>query len=300
MRAAPALTHVTVNGLTLAVWDWAGAGETLFFVHATGFHGRCWDRVIALLPDYRCLALDMRGHGQSDKPAPLTDWRIMGEDVAAVARTLDLRGATAIGHSMGGHAVTLAAALVPEAFARLVLIDPVILPPEWYVGVREGEHFAARRRDRWPSPDAMIARFADRPPFNRWDPNVLRDYCTYGLLAAVDGDGDVLACPPAFEAGCYQTSSAVGSNIYPEIARVAQPTLVVRPTAVEHGEGGGFSASPAAPDLASRFAHGREVADPEHTHFLPMESPEKAAEYIRSVLDAAPTPTPSARHAGEG
>lgn len=289
MRAAPVLTHVAVNGLTLAVWEWAGAGETLFFIHATGFHARCWDRVIALLPEYRCLALDMRGHGKSDKPAPLTDWRIMGEDAAAVARALGLQSATGIGHSMGGHAITLAAALVPEAFARLVLVDPVIFAPERYVGAREGEHFAARRRDRWPSPDAMIARFADRSPFNRWDAHVLHDYCTYGLLPAEDGDGDVLACSPAFEAACYQTSSAVRSNIYPEIARVTQPVLVVRPTAAQQGEGS-FSASPAAPDLATRFIHGREIADPEHTHFLPMESPEKAAGYIRSMLDSVPTP----------
>ena len=283
MRTQPSLTRIAVNDVTLALWEWAGSGDTLFFVHATGFHARCWDRVIALLPGSRCLALDLRGHGRSDKPAPPTDWRVMGEDVAAVARALHLTGAVAIGHSMGGHAVALAAALEPEAFARLVLIDPVILSPERYTGAREGEHFAARRRDRWPSVEAMVERFAGRTPFNAWDPDVLRDYCAYGLLPAEDGDGLVLACPPAFEAACYQASSAARSNIYAEITRVAQPTLVVRATAGEREAGGGFSASPTVPDLAAHFPNGRDVADAEHTHFLPMESPVKVVEYIRDA-----------------
>jgi pimeloyl-ACP methyl ester carboxylesterase len=284
MRMSPKLTQVAVNGVTLALWDWVGAGETLFFVHATGYHGRCWDAVIERFPAYRCLALDLRGHGRSDKPAPLRDWRIVGEDVAAVARALGIHGAVGIGHSMGGHAVTLAAAHAPDAFARLVLIDPVVLAPEWYTGARDGEHFAARRRDRWPSPEAMIERFADRAPFNAWEKRVLRDYCVYGLLPAPDGDGYVLACPPAFEAGCYQTSVAVGSNIYPEIARVGQPTLIVRALAGKREEAGGFSASPTVPDLATHFARGRDLADEAHTHFLPMESPERTAEYVQTML----------------
>jgi lipase len=167
-----------------------------------------------------------------------------------------------------------------------VLIDPVILAPERYTGAREGEHFVARRRDRWESVEAMIARFKDRPPHNAWDPHVLRDYCTYGLLPAPDGDGYVLACPPAFEAACYQTSSAAASNIYPEIARIGQPTLVVRAIAGKREEAGGFAASPTVPDLATHLAHGQDVADREHTHFLPMESPATTATYIRTMLDA--------------
>ena len=285
MRDAPTTIALPVNGITLTLWDWAGPGETVFFVHATGFHARCWDQVIALLPDYRCLALDLRGHGRSDTPALPTDWHIMGEDVAVAVHALGIQRAIGVGHSMGGHAVALAAALAPDAFAGLVLIDPVILGPERYIGAREGEHFAARRRDRWPSVAAMVERFADRPPFNAWDSAVLHDYCQYGLLPAKDGDGYMLACPPAFEGACYHAATAIGSNIHPEIARVGQPTLVVRAIAGERQEGGGFAASPTMPDLATHFPQGRDLPDREHTHFLPMESPAWTADYIRMMLD---------------
>lgn len=288
MRPAPTPDYILVNNLRLALWEWAGPGETLLFAHANGFHARCWDAVVALLPEYRCLALDARGHGRSDKPDPPASWRVFGEDLAAVARATGLRGAVGVGHSFGGHAVALAAALAPDAFARLVLIDPVAFPAGRYAGARTGEHFVAQRRDRWPSPEAMVARFADRPPFSRWHPAVLRDYCEHGLLPAPDGDGFVLACPPAFEAGVYQVSTARESNIYPEIATLAQPTLVVRAVAAKRTGGADFSVSPTTPDFAAHFPHGRDLVDEEHTHFLPMESPERTARYIRALLGDAP------------
>src|SRR3546814_6883623 len=52
----------------------------------------------------------------------------------------------------------------------------------------------------------MRARFADRPPYANWDPRVLADYCTYGLLPAAEGEGFELACPPALEASVYQNA----------------------------------------------------------------------------------------------
>ena len=286
MRPSPTLAHITLPGCALAVWEWAGAGPTLFFVHANGFHGRCWDAAIELLPDYRCLALDLRGHGRSERGEPSADWRPFGEDVAAVAEVLGVRGAVGIGHSIGGHALALAAALAPEAFGRLLLIDPTIFARERYRGARPGEHFVARRRARWASVEAMVERFAGRPPYDTWEPRVLRDYCRYGLLPAPDGDGLVLACAPAFEGALYQVSSAEGSDIYPELARIGQPTLIVRAGAVEPGPGAGFSASPTTPDLVTRLARARDHLDRDHSHFLPMESPARVAAYVRELLAA--------------
>ena len=50
------------------------------------------DQVIALLPEYHCYAIDLRGHGRSSKPAPPYDWRFFGEDVAAVGAALATSG----------------------------------------------------------------------------------------------------------------------------------------------------------------------------------------------------------------
>lgn len=287
MRAAPTLTNVTRPDCTLAVWDWAGSGPTLVFAHANGFHGRCWDAIIELLPtNYRCLALDLRGHGHSGDVAPPTSWRPFGEDIAAVMQALGVRDAIGIGHSLGGHALTIAAAHAPAAFTRLLLIDPTIFAERRYTGPREGEHFVSRRRAQWDSVEAMVDRFASREPYQEWEPRVLHDYCQYGLLPNPGGPGLVLACAPVFEGTVYQVSVAQESNPYPELAQLHQPTLVLRTGKVPYAPGAGFAASPTVPDLASHLAHARDEVDAGYSHFLPMESPARVVTALAAVQAA--------------
>src|SRR5438552_6879796 len=140
----PVERRVTANGVELALFELPGEDPPIFFCHATGFHARCWDQVIARLPGRHCFALDSRGHGRSSKPAPPYSWRNVGEDVAHVAGNLGLSGAIGVGHSMGGHAVTLAAALAPSAFSELLLLDPVIRPEAEYVGTWQQAQFVAK------------------------------------------------------------------------------------------------------------------------------------------------------------
>lgn len=271
-----------VNGVEIAVFEWGDADRpAVLFVHATGFHARIWDQVIARLPDRRCFALDLRGHGRSSKPAPPYDWRFFAQDVAAVGAALGLRGALAVGHSVGGHAVTLAAALNPALFARLLLIDPVIMPRAAYVGVQDFAHFTARRRADWSSPDEMYERFKDRPPFNAWQPQVLRDYVDYGLLPKPDGAGYVLACEPAYEAATYNHSTA--TDPYPAVAAVQVPVTILRAGGQLDTSSFDMSASPTVPDLAAHFAQGTDVPLPQYSHFIPMEAPELVAEYVRKL-----------------
>ncbi|MBE2271128.1 MAG: alpha/beta hydrolase [Anaerolinea sp.] len=274
---------INANGIDQSVYEWDGSGTPILFVHATGFHARVWDAVIDLLPGVHAYALDLRGHGLTEKPAPPYAWKTVGVDVAAAAEALGLRGALGVGHSMGGHSLTYAQAHHPDLFARLLLIDPVILPEFAYVGALEGEHFASKRRADWSSPDEMIAKFETRAPFNRWNPRVLRDYVNFGLLPRADG-GYTLACPPAVEGAIYMQSS--GGNIYPEIAGITIPVAILRAKGSWNIDVTDFTSSPTAPDLASRFQHAEDVHLPEHTHFIPMEAPELVADYVRRSLTA--------------
>jgi pimeloyl-ACP methyl ester carboxylesterase len=278
-------TFVHVNGVDLALWERPGTEPTILFCHATGFHARCWDQVIARVPGRRCLAIDMRGHGRSGKPAPPYRWRSFGEDLSEVVRVIGLRGALAVGHSMGGHAAVLATANVPEAFAGLLLLDPVLLTRGYYSDEPRPAHFARKRHNTWTSWQEMFERFRERPPFAQWDAAVLRDYCEFGLLPAPDGNGFVLACPPEVEASVYEHTSESDADIYGEASRVDVPVEVIRsarqmgrePTPLDMG------ASPTAPDLASHFKRGRDLKT-EYSHFLPMEAPAFVAERIQSSL----------------
>jgi lipase len=282
MNRAPAQSQILVNGIEIALWEWPGDGPPVLFCHAAGFHGRIWDQVIArLLGQPHCYAFDARGHGRSSKPAPPYAWRNFGVDVAAVAEALGLSGALGVGHSLGGHAVTLAAALCPAAFAALLLLDPVIRPKDQYVGPWMQAQFVRKRRNRWNSPQEMYQSFVSRPPFEAWDREVLHDYCEYGLVR--EGSEYILACPPNIEASIYEASPVAESNIYPEIATVHIPVHVVR-SGRFRDRGHVMGTSPTAPHLAASFTHGKDTCLEEYSHFIPMESPELVAKLVGDAL----------------
>jgi pimeloyl-ACP methyl ester carboxylesterase len=270
-----------VNGIEIALWEWPGEGMPVLFCHAAGFHGRIWDQVIEHLPGQRCYAFDARGHGLSSKPPPPYAWRDFGADTAAVARSLGLRSALGVGHSLGGHAVTLATAQRPGVFASLLLLDPVIRTKEQYTGPWAKTGFVAKRRNEWSSVQEMFERFENRWPFNAWDRGVLRDYCEHAL--APGEQGLILACPPDVEASIYEASTAVETDIHREIDAVTVPVHVVR--AGRFQDPANFmGTSPTAPDLASRFERGRDTCLPEYSHFMPMEAPELTAKLILEAL----------------
>jgi lipase len=270
----------------IAVWEWPALHPTanapaLLFAHATGFHGRMWDHIVRLFPNRRCLALEFRGHGRSHKPAPPIPWLSFAEDILSAARYFNLQGVIGVGHSLGGHALTAAAAARPQTFSRLVLVDPVILRRERYGAPPMDAAFIGRRRNRFASPSEMFERFRPRLPFSAWPEEVLRSYCDYALLP--ESGSFVLACPPATEADIYTHSNAPESNIYPLLPTILLPVTILR--AGRPAVPGLFNpaASPTAPDLASNFPNARDILLPHNSHFIPMESPETIAHAIRTA-----------------
>jgi pimeloyl-ACP methyl ester carboxylesterase len=254
----------------LAVWQGPGNGPPILFTHATGFHARVWDRIIEQIPN-QCFAIDTRGHGRSEKHFESYDWRRFGEDTAMVAKELGLRGAVGVGHSMGGHAMALAAALEPAAFSRLLLIDPVIQSPDQYNSAPIEVGFIRRRRARWKSAEEMYQRFSAKPPFSAWKPDILRDYCEFGLLP--DGDELVLACPPEIEASIYQHCNWPDADISAELATIQIFTTIMRSGHLMTEGKFDLSASATDPMLASRMPNARDVFLEGYSHFIPMEHP---------------------------
>jgi pimeloyl-ACP methyl ester carboxylesterase len=241
------------------------------FTHATGFHARLWDQIIENISDRHCFAIDLRGHGQSDKNFESYAWRHFGEDTALVAKELGLRDAIGVGHSLGGHAMALAAALQPAAFSRLLLIDPVIQAADRYNSAPTDVEFIARRRARWQSVEEMYSRFEKRLPFSAWNPSILHDYCEYGLLP--DGDAFTLACPPEIEASIYPQWNVPEADISKELSTIQQFTTIMRSGKLMSEEEFDLSTSATDPKLASRMPHAEDVYLEGYSHFIPMEHP---------------------------
>jgi pimeloyl-ACP methyl ester carboxylesterase len=92
-------------------------------LHGLSGHARTWDYTAAPLSGrYRVLALDQRGHGDTDW-APKYGFAPMAQDLLGFLDALDLREVTLMGLSMGGIVSFVFAAAHPERVRRLVVMD---------------------------------------------------------------------------------------------------------------------------------------------------------------------------------
>ncbi|HTX85345.1 MAG TPA: alpha/beta hydrolase [Streptosporangiaceae bacterium] len=122
--------NLDIDGLAFHYVDWGGAASPLVMLHGLSGHARTWDHTAAALSDrYHVLALDQRGHGDSDW-APEYGLRPMARDLLGFLDALDLREVTLMGLSMGGLVSFVFAAAHPERVARMVIMDigPEIAP----------------------------------------------------------------------------------------------------------------------------------------------------------------------------
>ena len=270
-------------------WGTPGQGASVLLLHATGFHARLWDQVVAALPSgTHVIAPDHRGHGRSYRPATLANWAATADALLPLLDRLGGHPLVGAGHSMGGYVLTRLAAQRPAAFRHLVLIDPVIMNPASYEGESArpipdpADHPVARRRNAWTSAEEMQARFADRPPYANWDPRVLTDYCTYGLLPATDSEGLELACPPALEASVYQ--NALRTSPHEWLQYLTTPSLVIRAPTGERGGLLDFSLSPTWTGLGPAIGAERDELWSDHSHFIPMENPARVGALLTELL----------------
>lgn len=293
MRGEPTQYRFATSAGDLVWHEWAGEGADapiLLLLHATGFHARLWDRVVADLPArLRVIAPDLRGHGHSYRPVGgAGDWEETAAEAAALAEHVVDGPFVVAGHSMGGYAAAWIAAHRPAMVRAALLMDPVILAPEVYAEAAGGligdpaAHPVARRRNAWASADEMIARFAERPPYSAWQADVLADYCRHGLVSAPEGDGFELACPPVIEASCYMGSAMHDPHRW--LGRISAPVTVLRGRGGERASPMDFSVSPTWHGLAAAMPRGRDILWPDHSHFIPMEAPGRVAALIAEQL----------------
>ena len=272
-------------------WGRASAAPSLLLLHATGFHARVWDQVIAALPTQQhVVAIDLPGHGRSYRPETLSDWDATARTLAQLIDHALPHAYLGAGHSMGGHQLLRIAAIDPARLLSATLIDPVIMDPAIYAPGRSdfpeaADHPVARRRARWASVEAMIAHFADRAPYSLWQGDVLADYCRHGLLPADDGDGWELACPPAMEVSIY-TSAVLNSPLH-LLDAVRCPVSVIRAKRSERASVLDFTASPTWSELAARLPDATDHHWDDLTHFIPMQAPARLATFLAQRLAAA-------------
>ena len=97
--------YVNVNNVKIYVEDLnPESRKTILFLHGWPGNHRLFEYQFNQLPrfGYRCIGIDTRGFGKSDKPFAGYDYNTLADDVRGVVETLRLRNFTLAGHSTGG------------------------------------------------------------------------------------------------------------------------------------------------------------------------------------------------------
>jgi esterase len=273
----PSPHHVLLGAMRFHYLDWGTAGlPPIVFLHGGGLNAHTWDLVCAALrPERHCLALDQRGHGESEW-SPEMDYSTESHtvDVDAFLQALKLERFVLVGMSLGGVNALAWAGKHRGRLAGLVLVD--VGPEIRFDGVRKIAAFTSEA-----TPLDSVEQFVDRAmAFNpRRNRELLRRSLLHNLRRMPDGRwmwkydqrhrGKV--DPEAYARRRELLWSAVDT--------VECPTLVVRgaQSDVFHDED--------AERLARRFRRGRWVRIEGAGHTVQGDNPADLLVCLREFLD---------------
>ncbi|HEV8574674.1 MAG TPA: alpha/beta hydrolase [Dehalococcoidia bacterium] len=129
MVTSSALKSATRDGVKLSYLD-TGSGEpALLFIHGWCCDQSTWrDQIKAFAPKHRIIAVDLRGHGESDKPDQDYDIAGFADDMAWLIRNIGLDRPVIIAHSMGGVTTLNLLRKHPDMARAAVFVDAGIMP----------------------------------------------------------------------------------------------------------------------------------------------------------------------------
>lgn len=146
------------ESLRVHVLEWPGEKRPFVLLHGLASNATTWLAVGRLLAaqGHRVLAIDQRGHGQSDKPETGYDFATIAEDLYLLLDALDVEAPVLAGQSWGGNGVLEYAARYPGSVHQLVFVDGGFLDLQSRPGMT-WERVAVELR---PPPLAGMARSA--------------------------------------------------------------------------------------------------------------------------------------------
>jgi len=218
---APHDGFARLNGLRFHFLDWGTAGEPpLLLLHGGAQTAHSWDEVAPdLARDHHALALDQRGHGDSEW-APAGRYR-RDDFVADVLAFLDERGwaqPTLVALSLGGRNSIAFAATHPGRIAGLVVVD--VTPT---INQSGGKAIAAQLAVRdFASFEEAVARARAFNPL-RSEANI-RERLRHALREMPDGRW-AYKYDPGIGSGGLETDF---ERLWEQVRRISCPTLLVR------------------------------------------------------------------------
>lgn len=267
------------HGLELHVLEWSREGVPLVLLHGHGNEAHLWDDFVpAVAPHYRVLAVDQRGHGDSDwDEAGRYEPEAMADDLEALLEHFGIDRFVLIGFSMGGRVSIVFGGRHPERLAGLVLVD---IGPE--IDARGAMRIAGEIEDQRAPVFSSIEEYARLLSLNypAGQPDALLRMARYGLRRREDGRYELKMDPKLRTMRREDGSTEINEAAFvaaqwEALAKIPCPTLVVR----------GAASDILSPDVSDRMvdevlANGRLAVVPQAAHSVATDNPKGFEEAV--------------------
>ena len=262
----------------MTYWDWESSGPTILLLHHSSGFGRAWDWLArALHPDFRIVAPDLRGHGDTDKPAKGYAAEDHAADIEDLIRHLGLDWLIVGGYSLGGRVGLIYAAEHPRQVQYLLLVGG-----PHYVSLvadaAESERVKLNAEKMRTSP-RRIASLAEAKELLRSARPYLNDAAlnhilTYNTNRDAAGGVEWKYDPVAVAEGLAH----IPDDLNPHVRRLECPVLIAR------AEGSRELTPERVPQIASLFPLGQWVTIEGTQMLIQLEQPVALANAIRSFV----------------
>ena len=274
----PRSTFVSVNGVRLHYVDWGrpcgNAGNlTVFLLHGDMRTSRSWDAVARYLcGQFHVIALDSRGHGDSEWPELGYSFGQRIDDLEAFADAVEMRDAVVVAHSTGGVVAAKLADRRPDIFKKLILLEPMIVVTEGFQ--RMVSKRAVRPRRTWGSREEMYEYLKQHPMTGKWRDDVIKDVVSLESSELPDGRLDMKWAAASMD---WKEREGDYHDLRHTLRTLGKPILFI----VSDSRANGFQ------DVA-KIAEQTLCFDmhtiPDSGHNMYMDQPEAVAEAVRGFV----------------
>ena len=260
---------------------WRGQGVPVLLLHGLASTRHIWDLVVPGLAGRPVVALDQRGHGDSDRPEGPYDGATVAADALTALDALGISRAVVVGHSWGASTALRLAAEAPERVLAVVAVDGGLGSARDAGGTRDEARVRLTPPRTALPPADLTALVASGPLAPWWSPAVAD-----ALLAlfSVGPDGLARARLP-FEAHMAILDDLLDSDPADWQARIACPTWLVSCEPVGAPDPWSLRKAAALDAAAGLLAQPRLQRWQGALHDVPLQWPALVAGLIRAAAD---------------
>jgi pimeloyl-ACP methyl ester carboxylesterase len=261
---------IKIGDLSLHYLDWGNTDAVpIILLHGLCATAHYWDFFASHMTNkYHLIAVDQRGHGDSDW-AESYGPRDYVLDLEAFVESLKLGEFVLIGHSMGGINAIIYAARHPDQVSALVIVD--IGPEIAAAGIERMERERASEPDAFRSEEEAISYLKEREP--RQPDDFIRHQMKYALRK---GEKGRLAFK--YDKKLQSTELRSPTWLWEHVNQIICPALLI------HGAESDMLADEVAQTMAGSLAFGSVIDVEGAGHSVPGDKPEAFEAAVRDFL----------------